>query len=46
MLFACHNTVKFFKDNNPKPNLINEFYQLNIKGGGKKQSNYLKHDIY
>lgn len=46
MLFACHNTDKFLKDNNPKPNLVNEFYQLNEKGGGKKQNKYLKHDIY
>jgi len=45
-LFACQNTDKFLKDVNPKPKLINEFYQLNEKGGGKKQSKYLKDGIY
>jgi hypothetical protein len=46
MLFACHNTDKLLKDVYPKPNLINEFYQPNEKGGRKKQSKYLKYGIY
>ena len=45
-LFAFHNTDKFLKDINPKPNLINEFYQLNEKGDGKTQSKYLRDGIY
>jgi len=45
-VFAFHNTDKFLKDVHPKPKLINEFYQLYEKGGGKKQGNYLKYGIY
>jgi hypothetical protein len=28
-IFASHNTDKFLKDVHSKPNLTNEFYQLN-----------------
>jgi hypothetical protein len=39
-------TDKFLEGVHPKPNLIEEFYQPNEKGGGKKQSKYLKYGFY